>query len=143
MLVQEVNAYQIEKREAEMDRKRSLSVHALQKTLVFSSALLDRLKTREIRQANDNCNTQQLTSKVVLNCNCTCIGVCLRRKAQQLNNLLLALTASITFPELGLTGNQIGVIIISGVNVPTSKTIFQIKDVSIVLSTRFLHQNNY
>ena len=90
-------------------------------TLVSPSALENRFKSRYVRQTTDNCQSQQLNTAVSLNCNCTCVGVCLRRKLLLLNNILSTLTATITF-----AGPTPVVVIITGPRVPTGKKKFYV-----------------
>ncbi len=80
----------------------------LQRILCF----LIRSLFRHVRQTNDNCVSQQIATTSVLNCGCSCVGVCLRRRVDQLNLLLRTIRIPITFPDRTTTS-----VIIVGVGI--------------------------
>lgn len=71
---------------------------------------------RRVRQADENCANQVVKMTSVLNCGCTCVGACLRRKAQQLNTSFRSLSIPITF-----TDPTAVLVVLTGPNLPTGK----------------------
>ena len=71
---------------------------------------------RRVRQVNNNCANQAIGMTSALNCGCTCVGACLRRKAQQLTVLFRSLSVPITF-----TDPAVVVVVFTGPSLPTGK----------------------